>query len=175
MIQVKNSNVDTYSSNLTSIMSINVFKRRLGNKIDLFFMVTLKLSGPGQRWYFVSVVPGSVGHVVCCTLHWWTVYRQPLLLVLRQFCGVVHKGQNGCHGEWQLVVVFDRRPSRSPTMSLRRRHELRNDDWLEDDVDWSSCHAVGPEYSQGMNTLWTRRDDLTDMFIHGQSVRYSNA
>jgi len=125
MIQVKNSNVDTYSSNLTSIMSINVFKRRLGNKIDLFFMVTLKLSGPGQRWYFVSVVPGSVGHVVCCTLHWWTVYRQPLLLVLRQFCGAVDKGQNGCHGEWQLVVVFGRRPSRSPTMSLRRTRASR--------------------------------------------------
>ena len=44
-------------------------------------------------------------------------------------------------------------------------HELRNDDWLEDDVDWSSCHAVGTEYSQGMDTLWTWRDDIADMFM----------
>jgi len=97
------------------------------------------------------MVRGSVRCRTCCLL-----YRQPLQLVLRQFCGVVHKGQNGCHSEWQLVVVFGRRPSRSPTMSLRKlrrtRASQRRLTWRWCGLKQVSCRR--PKTTTSCHSLW---------------------
>jgi len=54
-------------------MSINVYKNILVIKshsvIELFLTVSLKLWGLGLRWYFVSMVPGSVECKTCCLLY----------------------------------------------------------------------------------------------------------
>jgi len=142
-------------------MAINVFKKHPGNKITFsnraILSGELKIMGLGLRWYFVSMVPGSVECKTCCLLYITLVNSlssasstssSTVLWCCSQRPERMPRRMTACSR-------FDRRPSRSPTMSLRRIHELRNDDWLEGDVDWSSCHAVGPEYSQGMGTLWT--------------------
>ena len=54
---------------------------------------------------------------ICLSL---TPHDHLTILISARCSATLHKGQNGFHGEWQLVVVFGRRPSRSPTMSLRR-------------------------------------------------------
>ena len=43
--------------------------KTIHSEIDLFFVVSLKLWGLGLKWYFVSVVPGSVGFMTCCLLY----------------------------------------------------------------------------------------------------------
>jgi len=106
-------------------MSVNVFESILVIKshsvIELFFAVSLKLWGHPEEIFCVHgtrkcrMLDMFIVHYIG---EHWTVYRQPLQLVLRQFCGAVPKGQNGCHCEWELVVVFTARCHASAVLAM---------------------------------------------------------
>ena len=112
------------------------------------------------------MVPGSVG---CRTLRWWTVYRQPLQLVLWQFCAAFTKSRTDAtaNDSLQLFSVVGHREAPPWACGV---HELRNDNRLEDDVDWGSCHAMGLEYSQSMDTLWIWRVGWSHVHVHWCSL-----
>jgi len=133
--------------------------------MELFFAVSLKLWDLGLRWYFVSMVPGSVECMTCCLLYitlvnsWSSASSTSSSTVL--WC--VHRGQNGCDGEWQLVVVFGRRPSRSPTMSSRRtRASRRRLTWRWCGPKQLSCR--GTWVFAGHRHFVNMKDDI--MFMH---------
>jgi len=104
-MHVKN-NVNTQNSNVTSIMSINSLKS-------------------------ILVIKGNVGCRIC-----WTLVNSLSSASSTSSSTVLwccSQRPEGYHGEWQLVVVFGRRPSRNPTMSLRHKRASRR--WLT----WRWC------------------------------------
>jgi len=98
-------------------MSINAFKKHSGNKITLsdrsLLCGELKVMGSRPKVIFCVHGTRKCGmQDMLFIVHYigeQFIVTHPLQLVLRQFCGVVDKSQNGCRGEWQLVVVVGRR------------------------------------------------------------------
>ena len=89
-------------------MSINVFKKHPSNKIRfsnraiLCGELEVMVSRPKVIFCVHGIVaPGSAGCMTCCLLYITSVNSlssASATIVLRQFCGAVHKGQNGCDG-----------------------------------------------------------------------------
>jgi len=147
-------------------MSINVFKKHSTNKITFSdrsaLCGELKVMGFGVyslRWYFVSMVPGSVDCRTCCLLY---------ITLVNSLASASSASSS------TVLWCCSQRPQRMPrrmtacsrfrsSANVKPHHELAaytsfatttESDWLEDDVYWCSCHAVGSEYSQ-FRRAWT--------------------
>jgi len=126
-------------------MSIDIFEKNPGKKShSVIPAVSLKLWGLGLRWYFVSIVPESVECRTCCLMYLtlvnslssasstssstvlWCCSQRPERMPRRM----------------TAVAVFGRRPSRGPTMNLRRTQaSLRRLTWRWCGLKQLSCRG----------------------------------